>query len=209
MKILKRILVLCLMSVLLLAYGFGTYETYAKNFDAKKEAKDTKSTKEKKSKKDKKDKKSKKVTKAKEATEATNTVVMKTATIDKQTWYLVENEEQLRAIGTGQYSLSDNYMLNADIYLSDNEWVPIGNEDTPFTGSFNGNGYEIWNLTMTSPTVKLIGLFGYATEATICNVTLRDLDISKAGGVGKSVGAIVALGIDCDIYDNEVYSKED
>ena len=178
MKIIKRVLVMCLMTGLVLTNGLGTYVSYAKKSDVIIE------------------------------TKVTETVVMKTTTIGKKTWYLVENEEQLRAIGTGEYSMSANYMLNCDIYLSDAEWVPIGSESTPFRGTLNGNGCEIWNLTMKSPTAKLIGFLGYATGATICNVTLRDLEISKAGGVGKSVGAIVVFGINCNIYDNEVYSKD-
>jgi len=116
----------------------------------------------------------------------------------------VENEQQLRSIGTGKYSMAANYMLNADITLSDKEWTPIGDFNNPFKGTFNGNGFKIRNLTITSPSAKLIGLFGYAEGAKIYNVHLTDVDISKAGSTGKSVGAIVAFGIDCEVYDNKV-----
>ncbi len=122
---------------------------------------------------------------------------MKTAKINNQTWYLVENEQQLRSIGTGKYSMSANYMINADITLSNMEWTPIGDYSNPFKGTFNGNGYKIKNLTITSPTAKLIGLFGYAEDAKIYNVHLTNVDISKAG-------RIVAIGIDCEICDNKV-----
>lgn len=67
-------------------------------------------------------------------------VVMNTATVKGVTWYLVESEAHLRAIGIGEYGLDKNYMQNADITMSKTEWVPIGTESNPFTGQYNGNG---------------------------------------------------------------------
>ena len=131
---------------------------------------------------------------------------MKTATIKDVTWYLVETEEHLRDIGTGRYSLDKNYMQNNDIAMSSTEWIPIGTEDSPFTGSYNGNGFEIKGLTMKSPTAKIIGFFGFAQNAHLYNITMRDLDIETAGDKGKSVGAICARSTNCNIHDNKVYS---
>ncbi|MCI8935083.1 MAG: hypothetical protein HFE80_11380 [Clostridiaceae bacterium] len=136
-------------------------------------------------------------------------VVMNTATVNGVTWYLVENEACLRAIGVGEYGLDKNYMQNADIAMSKTEWTPIGTESNPFTGQYNGNGYEIKGLTMTSPTVKIIGFFGFAGNAQLYNITLRDLDIETAGGQGKSVGAICARATDCNIHSNKAYSIYD
>ncbi len=139
----------------------------------------------------------------------TAAVVMDTTTVKGVTWYLVESEAHLRAIGTGQYGLDKNYMQNANITMSKTEWVPIGSESNPFTGQYNGNSYEIKGLTMTSPTVKIIGFFGFARNAQLYNITLRDLDIETAGGQGKSVGAICARAINCNIHSNKVYSIYD
>lgn len=86
---------------------------------------------------------------------------------------VVENEAQLRAIGTGQYGLDKNHMQNANITMSKDEWEPIGTESNPFTGRYNGNGFEIIGLTMTSSTIKTIGFFGYANDASLYNITLR------------------------------------
>ena len=144
-----------------------------------------------------------------ETAETEAAVVMNTATVKGVTWYLVESEAHLRAIGTGQYGLDKNYMQNADITMSTTEWVPIGTESNPFTGQYNGNGCEIRGLTITSPTVKIIGFFGFAGNAQLYNITLRDLDIETAGGQGKSVGAICARATDCNIHSNEVYSIYD
>ncbi len=135
---------------------------------------------------------------------------METLEFRGKTYYLVFNEEQLRAIGTGAYGMDNNYMQQADIQLSTDEWIPIGTWDNPFTGTFNGNGFEIIGLTMTDPDAKIIGLFGVAQNADIYNVILRDYDIVNAGRnvSGKTVGAILAVGQGVRSYDNIVYPIE-
>ncbi len=135
---------------------------------------------------------------------------METLDLKGTSYYLVCNETQLRAIGTGEYGMDQNYMQQADIRLSADEWIPIGTWDDPFTGSYNGNGFEITGLTMTDPDAEIIGLFGVAKNAHIYNITLRDHDIASAGknAANKSVGAILAIGQGSRSYDNFVYPKE-
>ena len=135
---------------------------------------------------------------------------METLKIKGITYYLVQNEAQLRAIGTGKYGMDQNYMQQADIQLSSDEWTPIGTWEKPFTGTFTGNGFEIKGLTMSDPNAKIIGLFGVAKNAHIYNVTMRDYDVASAGKnvSGKSVGAVLAIGQGSRSYDNFVYPKE-
>ena len=135
---------------------------------------------------------------------------METLDFKGTSYYLVYNEAQLRAIGTGKYGMNLNYMQQADISLSAGDWVPIGTWDDPFTGTYNGNGFEITGLTMTDPDAKIIGLFGVAKNAHIYNITLRDYDIASAGksATNKSVGAVLAIGQGSRSYDNFVYPKE-
>ncbi len=131
------------------------------------------------------------------------TTDMQTATIGEKTYYIVKTEEQLRSIGKDKYAMSYNYILDANISLTQ-EWVAIGDEDNSFTGSFNGNGFTISNLKIANKTAKYIGLFGCVEEGTIYNVTLKNTDINSAGGKGKHVGAVVALCLDGKVYDNVV-----
>lgn len=72
---------------------------------------------------------------------------MQTTIIDDKEYYLVTTENELVSIGSS-YPLSGNYILDNDITLTD-EWQPIGNENEPFTGIFDGNDYTIYNLTVT------------------------------------------------------------
>lgn len=133
-----------------------------------------------------------------------------TVTLKNKTYYMITSKEQLLALATGQAGLDKDYMLQNDMDLSNIEWVPIGTEEAPFTGSFNGNGCEIKGLTMTDPNAKVIGLFGYAKGAKIYNVTLRDYDIATAGSnvKGKSIAPILVFGTETDCYDNNVYPKK-
>ena len=136
-------------------------------------------------------------------------IEMDTIELKGKTYYLVSNETQLRAIGGSVYGLDKNYMQQCDIELSTDEWKSIGTRANPFTGSYNGNGFEIKGLTMTDPYAPLIGMFGYAENANIYNITLRDYDIEKAGSKAKkkSVAPIVAINVGSRVYDNNVYPK--
>ncbi len=90
--------------------------------------------------------------------------------------------------------LSSKYKLTADIDASCMT-SPIGTDTTPFTGTFNGSGYTISNLTINLPSAHHVGLFGYtSSSAKIKNVGLIDVSIrgnQHAGGlVGHNSGSI-------------------
>lgn len=131
------------------------------------------------------------------------TTDMQTATIGEKTYYIVKTEDQLRSIGKGKYAMSYNYILDANISLTQ-EWASIGDEDNPFTGSFNGNGFIISNLKNTDKTAKYAGLFGWVEGGTIYNVTLKNTDIASAASKGKHVSPIVGVCLDGKVYDNVV-----
>ena len=115
------------------------------------------------------------------------------------------------------YSFKDKYIKIADdatIDLAAHEWTPIGTKsnvyggDIPepdgsssttsttawFKGHFDGNNVPIKNLRITNSDNDVVGLFGYALEAVIENVTLEDAYISAVDvRLGTYVGGIVAL----------------
>ena len=105
--------------------------------------------------------------------------------------------------------LTAHYILIADIDLSAYEnWTPIGafqslsdapedaevpHPDYAFTGTFNGDGHTISNLTVSSEAPMGAGLFGCAagTEngaAYIRNFTLKNVNVSGFYLVGGAVG---------------------
>ena len=83
--------------------------------------------------------------------------------------------------------------LYNDIDLQNEEWTPIGTAENPFTGVFDGNGYEIKNLSFGESSDKEnLGLFGY-NEGIIKNVGIAEGNISctltnKDAGIGFIAG---------------------
>ena len=136
---------------------------------------------------------------------------METLELKGTTYYLVFNESQLRAIGTGKYGLDKDYMQQADIQMSADEWEPVGTVEEPFTGSYNGNGYEIIGLTAAEPDAEPAGMFGAARDAHIYNITLRDYNIERNKNSAEQPDFPILA---CDlggsrVYDNTVYLPDE
>lgn len=77
---------------------------------------------------------------------------------------------------------------------SDENWIPIGSIDRPFTGSFNGNNYTISNLNINATTDNQ-GLFGViqGTSSSKCTITslvvegnIKSSACNVAGIAGKA-----------------------
>lgn len=113
----------------------------------------------------------------------------------KESPYQISNAEELnifRNIVNGTDGQTQNTgacgKLTANIDLENEEWTPIGKNDTsPYEGIFKGEHYTIKGLKVTSG--EYAGLFGYIRGATIADVTLTGGSISTTG---KYAGGIVA-----------------
>ena len=102
-------------------------------------------------------------------------------------------------------NLSGKYILMNDIDLSVYEnWEPIGDMDTPFTGELDGNGYIINSLkitTVSETTSGYVGLFGVTNEASLRDLTMIDGNISISKETSPnvysvSVGMVTGLDIE-------------
>jgi hypothetical protein len=60
-------------------------------------------------------------------------------------------------------------------------WQPIGTSSDPFTGSFDGQGYEISGLFINRPDEDEVGLFGCIGEAGVVN----DVEVVNAAVTGN------------------------
>lgn len=68
-------------------------------------------------------------------------------------------------------------------------FLPIGTSSDPFTGTFNGHGFNVSGLFINRTSDDNIGLFGYSSDtARISNVTLNNYNISGYNNVGALVG---------------------
>lgn len=100
--------------------------------------------------------------------------------------------------GTEQ-NTSASAVLTADIELSGETWTPIGSESTPYTGTFDGQGYTISGMTIENAE-SYSGLFGNVT-GTVKNFTVTgsititgDKTVAKVGGAVGSLGTASAGG---------------
>jgi hypothetical protein len=113
--------------------------------------------------------------------------------------YQIYNETDLRRVGTGEagWNLSASYKLMANIALTDT-WTPVGTNTTPFTGTFDGNGLSISNLSIPSATAQYQGMFGYISSnaaavknLALVNVTINTSSNNVGGVVGSNYGGTV------------------
>ena len=85
------------------------------------------------------------------------------------------------------------FIMTDDIDLENaSDYEPIGYPSVngkPFQGIFDGNGYEIKNLYVNTPSVSNSGLFGKCQDALIQNLTVSGEVIGK-DYVGGIVGSI-------------------
>ena len=68
-------------------------------------------------------------------------------------------------------------------------WQPIGTEDDLFTGTFDGQGYEIRDLFINRSDENFVGLFGVVGEGGVVqNIGVVNADVTGYGLVGGLVG---------------------
>ncbi len=112
--------------------------------------------------------------------------------------YIVNNAAQLAWIAAQTMEGNDfsgkEIVLAADVDLEANEWMPIGDNENPFRGNFDGRNHKIKNLKITESTYA--GLFGgisskAATQTVhIRNINLVNAEISGATSAGALAGYV-------------------
>lgn len=87
--------------------------------------------------------------------------------------------------------------LTADVDLSSyvsESWIPIGSEDYPFQGVFDGQNHTISNLKYEKPSKDNVGLFGVAKVMDAKDVGLVNFNLSGSNNVGALIGRVVSGG---------------
>ncbi len=104
--------------------------------------------------------------------------------------YQIQDQADLQAMLN---DLAAHYILTSDIECT-GLFTPVGNYDSmggiynPFAGSLNGNGYVIFNLTVSTG-VDGAGLFCYiGPGAVVENMALQNVNISGSDNVAGLVG---------------------
>ena len=80
------------------------------------------------------------------------------------------------------------HAADASKKIDEQSWVPIGNSNKPYQGTFDGNGKTITNLYINASQVNM-GLFGYTYEGTIKNLTFEYANVTNTNSyAGVLVG---------------------
>ncbi len=86
---------------------------------------------------------------------------------------------------------SKYYKLTGNVDFSDAVLVPFGTSTYPFTGTFDGNGYSLYNVSINN--VECSGVIGYMTAGTVKNlsVSYKDMTSRESFSTLKYFGGIV------------------
>lgn len=103
--------------------------------------------------------------------------------------YIIQTAAELQSI---QNNLAAYYKLANDINLQGVSFTPIGSTSSPFTGSFDGAGYTISNLVISSST-QSTGFFRcLGSGATVKNTIFQDCSVtSTSQWCGVVIGSII------------------
>ena len=104
--------------------------------------------------------------------------------------YQIWDANHMQTIGAESNDWAMHFMLMADIDLSGVTYsrALIGHDkDHSFTGSFDGNGHIVSNLTVEGE--NYVGLFGYIGDGgSVCDLGLKEANITGHNHVGGLVG---------------------
>jgi len=110
--------------------------------------------------------------------------------------YEIWDPNQMNTIGVNPADWGKHFKLMSNIDMSGyagTSYNIIGKStSSPFTGTFDGNGHVISNLSYTTTeVVDYVGLFGVTNNAAILNLALEKVLFStQTGLVGGLVGLI-------------------
>ncbi len=146
-----------------------------------------------------------------------------TAVQNADGYYEVDNAGKLFWVAqqvNDRVNQSIKVKLTANIDLKNREWIPIGNNDSHYTGTFDGQDHAItgfrqtitsggrWGLFHTSSSATIMnfsidgeavidtadridyGVIGYAYKTTVTNVH-SSVDLTAKQSAGSSIGGIV------------------
>ena len=113
-------------------------------------------------------------------------------------------------VNSGTDFLNKIIYLGADIDLGYLAWTPIGNAEHPFIGTFNGNGYSISSLRISTH-ASYVGLFGKVTgkiaNFTIDNATVYVTDVNNYVSIACGYSTSDLKDIHVDGYLDALHSN--
>lgn len=91
------------------------------------------------------------------------------------------------------------FKLLRDIDMAGTAWTPVGSKEAPFTGSFDGDGYVISNVTIAQGTDGYTGFFG-VNAGSVVKLKLDSVAITADSGfVGTLAGENKGVLDKCEV----------
>jgi len=123
--------------------------------------------------------------------------------------YLIATPQQLKKlvndVNFANKSYSGAYfLLTANIFVTANEWIPIGSDGTYFRGSFDGGGHTI-NGSLRSDQYQNFGFFGVINGCSVSNLTIAATVSNETNpDASNSTGGITGSSYDGSISNCHV-----
>jgi hypothetical protein len=90
---------------------------------------------------------------------------------------------------SGELSIwNKHFVQTAHITVTDSTMTPIGSNALKFIGVYDGQGFEIRNLVINTPSLNRVGLFGSTDNAVIRNVRIINAALTGGYAVGGLIG---------------------
>jgi len=126
--------------------------------------------------------------------------------------YLIYTAEQLDSVGINPDDWGSHFKLMNDISLAlytGNTFNTMGDSITPFTGVFDGGGYEISYFTQDDDDTEVTGLFRYVNspDAVVKNIRLvNPLVVTKGPHYAGALVGLLTNGLvsNCHVIGGEV-----
>lgn len=113
----------------------------------------------------------------------------------------IKTAEDLLKIGKDpNYPLDGIYNLMKDIDLNNVNFEPIGSNELPFVGEFNGNGFTIYNMCIDRYKDSFVGMFACIDGmGVVRNLNLKNIKIQGKDMVGGICGINYGKIYDCNV----------
>ena len=133
---------------------------------------------------------------------------------NSETILKITNSEEFTSFvndyNSGKFHINDTLIsplvvtLENDLSIINDHLSPIGSEEYPFIGTFDGNGHTITCCGIgKTENSDNVGLFGYAKNATIKSITIVTEQVTGQRNVGVICGyAYRTLISDCKVSGN-------
>ena len=124
---------------------------------------------------------------------------------------LIALSENFLSDGDPVWGENFRFEQTADIDLAGCDWSPIGTSDSPFFGVYDGQGFTVSGLKISSTTAGDVGFFGfigggsYIQELTV----IGEIDIPLGSSAGGSTVGGIAGYIAGETYLSQVIAEVD